>query len=43
MTVVCSDNRFKQLLEIEDMQSVSFYDLIHPDDVRYVADAHSAG
>jgi hypothetical protein len=43
MATICSDIRFKQLMEIEDMQSVSFYDLIHPNDVRYVAEAHSAG
>lgn len=43
MTLLCADSRFKQVVELDDVQSTSFYDLIHPNDVKYVSEAHSAG
>lgn len=43
MSLMCADSRFKQIVEVEEIQSVSFYDLIHPNDVKYVSEAHSAG
>jgi hypothetical protein len=43
LTLLCSDARFKQIVEVEDVQSIGFYELVHPEDMKYVAEAHSAG
>lgn len=32
-----------KVVELEDVHSVSFYDLVHPKDVQYVAEAHTSG
>ncbi|KAH7728751.1 CBN-AHR-1 protein [Aphelenchoides avenae] len=44
LSILCLDNRLRQLLELEDVKSggLSFYSFVHPEDVKCVAEAHAS-